>query len=384
LVFLAAATFVVVVPELLEATLLKAFVRFVGALRFSVTHLVLKDAFTVGTRQLSVWVTSTDLAVIEWELLEAALRLVLITTVWAISVAVTVGTLHDAVTGDTFEHIWWAQSDIMASLSIDGGLVPVEVSTSQWHSLGHATDGESPSGGSVTTFLATVVLENVVTGGELEHKIELGVLTLLPLGSSDLFDLFSVNEDVSSSSEVGRGVELEGGLIVGNWEHDSVVVTEVRLEFRLANLLVADLGHAWESSGTHTKLAWLVQVSLELFEDDVLFEVMGGLGVDRAVLKRELGDLDAVMAMLLWIHGGFWWSDWTVLPNIVHVGLGEVHPFAIVDLERPFGGSIAAFLSSFDLDDVHSTVEGDAEVELGRLTGSPNIALVLFDNFAVN
>lgn len=39
------------------------------------------------------------------------------------------------------------------------------------------------------------------------------------------------------------------------------------------------------------------------------------------------------MAESLWIHGGCGWFDWTVLPDIINVCLGEVHPFAIVDLE---------------------------------------------------
>lgn len=55
------------------------------------------------------------------------------------------------------------------------------------------------------------------------------------------------------------------------------------------------------------------------------------------------------MAVLLWIHGGWWGSNWTVLPNVVHVGFGEIQPFAIVDLELPLGLPIAALLSSFDL-----------------------------------
>jgi hypothetical protein len=119
LVFLAAAAFVVVVPEVFEAAFVETFIGFVGALRFSVTKLIFLDAVTIGTRQLIVWITSADLAVIVWELLVAALGLVLVTTIWAVSVTVTVRTLHDAVSGDTFEHTWWAQSDVMTIFGED-------------------------------------------------------------------------------------------------------------------------------------------------------------------------------------------------------------------------------------------------------------------------
>jgi hypothetical protein len=54
---------------------------------------------------------------------------------------------------------------------------------------------------------------------------------LLPLGSSNFLDLFAVNKDVSSSTEVGRGKEFEGGLVISDWENNSVVVTEVGLDF---------------------------------------------------------------------------------------------------------------------------------------------------------
>jgi hypothetical protein len=90
------------------------------------------------------------------------------------------------------------------------------------------------------------------------------------------------------------------------------------------------------------------------------------------------------MAVCLWIHSFLWWSDWTVLPNIVHVGFSEVKPFAIVDLELPFGGSITAFLSTFDLENVHATVKSHAEIELGRFTRSPDVRLVLLHNLSVN
>jgi hypothetical protein len=135
LVLLTSATLVVVVPEVFETALVESFVRLVFALSFAVTDSFFLDTITVGTRQLSVWVTSTDLAVIEWELLEAALRVVLIRTIWAVLVTVTVGAFHNTVSRDTLEHSWWAESNIMIGFSVDLGLEKIQVLAGEWHLL---------------------------------------------------------------------------------------------------------------------------------------------------------------------------------------------------------------------------------------------------------
>jgi hypothetical protein len=98
---------------------------------FSVTKFFFLNAITVGTRQFSVWVTSTDLAVVEREFLEAALRIVLIRAIWAVLVTVTVGVFHDAVSRDTLEHSWWAESHIVLGLSVEISLELVKVGTGQ-------------------------------------------------------------------------------------------------------------------------------------------------------------------------------------------------------------------------------------------------------------
>jgi hypothetical protein len=92
-------------------------------------------------------------------------------------------------------------------------------------------NSKGPGGGSITAFLATVVLKNVITSVKVQGKIQFGVLALLPFGSSNFLDLFAINEDVSTSTEVSRGIELEGGLVIGDWEYNSVVVTKVGLDF---------------------------------------------------------------------------------------------------------------------------------------------------------
>lgn len=97
--------------------------------------------------------------------------------------------------------------------------------------------------------------------------------------------------------------------------------------------MVADLEHVFHSSDAHTWLWWLVKAGLKIFKNDLLHFVMGGLGENGTILEWELVNLDTVVAMLLYIYGGFWWSDWAVLPNIIHIGFVEIHPFAIVDLE---------------------------------------------------
>jgi hypothetical protein len=188
--------------------------------------LIFEDAVTVCTRQFSVWVTSTDLAIIIRELLEAALRLVLITTILAVSVTITVGALHDAASIDTLEHICWAESGFVSSLSDDHSLVPIQISTGHWESLG-VSNSERPSSGTITAFFTTIVLDHVVTSRQGQVKIELGVFTVLPSGGSDFSNLLTVNEDVSSSTKVSRGVELEVGVILGDWEGDSVVISKV-------------------------------------------------------------------------------------------------------------------------------------------------------------
>lgn len=98
---------------------------------FSVTKFFLLDAISVGTRQFSVWVTSTDLTIIVREFLEAALRVILIRTIWAVLVTVAVRVLHDAVSRDTLEHSWWAESHIVLGLSIEISLKLVKIGTGQ-------------------------------------------------------------------------------------------------------------------------------------------------------------------------------------------------------------------------------------------------------------
>ncbi len=91
------------------------------------------------------------------------------------------------------------------------------------------------------------------------------------------------------------------------------------------------------------------------------------------------------MAVLLCIHGGFWWSDWAILPNFIDVCFGERLPFAIiVDLEGPASGTITAAFATFDLNNMHTSSQGHGEVKLSRLTISPNILLILRNNFSVN
>jgi hypothetical protein len=212
----------------------------------------------------------------------------------------------------------------------------------------------------------------------------LSILALLPLLALDRFDLLAVNKDDTSTTEIGWCVELEVGLIFGNWESHSVVVSNVVLLLGVTDLLVGDLGHVSNSLGAETFFWCFVQSVLKLLQVIGSRKTKaGGLGEDGAVVEWVSLSLDAVMAVLIGLSYWFW-NDRAVLPSVVDVSFGEVHEFSVVDGERPVGGSVTAFLGTFDFDNVHTSFKVYSEVELGALTVPPDIFLFLNDNLAIN
>jgi hypothetical protein len=159
---LATALFVVIEPKVLETALLVSFVRLIRALSFSVTDFFLEDTVTVGTGNLSVWVTSADLGVVEWESFEAALGFVLVGVIRTVFVTIAVGALHDALSRDALEHVWWTESSVMStSISVNGGVF-VQVRTGEIEFV-VGTDSEGPFGGTIAALLRSVELNHVIS-----------------------------------------------------------------------------------------------------------------------------------------------------------------------------------------------------------------------------
>jgi hypothetical protein len=162
LISLATALFVVIEPKVLETALLVTFVRLIRALSFSVTDFFLEDTVTIGTSNLSIWITATDLGVVEWESFEATLGFVLVGVVGAVFVTIAVGALHDALSRDALEHVWWTESSVMStSISVNGGVL-VQVRTGEIEFV-VGTDSEGPFGGTIAALLRSVELNNVIS-----------------------------------------------------------------------------------------------------------------------------------------------------------------------------------------------------------------------------
>jgi hypothetical protein len=99
--WIAATNLVVIERVSFEATGLVTFIGFVGALGFTITLTILGNAVTVGTGPLGFWVAATFLAVIEGELLEAALLVALIGSIEALRFTITELVVTDASTVGT-------------------------------------------------------------------------------------------------------------------------------------------------------------------------------------------------------------------------------------------------------------------------------------------
>lgn len=71
----------------------------------------------------------------------------------------------------------------------------------------------------------------MVSGLKGHGEIKLGVFTGLPFGGTDSSYLFTIDEDDTSTTEIGWSVELVGSLVISDWEDNSVIVTEVSFDF---------------------------------------------------------------------------------------------------------------------------------------------------------
>jgi hypothetical protein len=224
----------------------------------------------------------------------------------------------------------------------------------------------------------------VVSLAKSDSNIHFGVLGILPFdGSLDRFNNLSINKYGTTVTEISRGEELDHGAVIGNWELGSVVITNIGFGLGLADSLVADFGHVSHDLFAMASSGLFVEGSLEGLQVESTF-VRNGLGENRAVREWEGDCFDTVMAMFFWIHGGFGWLDRTGFPDFIEVSLGEVHPFAIVNLELPPGGTVTAAFGTFDLENVHSAVKGHTEIKSGRFTILPNIFLILLHDFSVH
>jgi hypothetical protein len=95
--WVAATSLTVVEAVVVEATLGLTFIRFISTLGFTVTSLLLVDALSVGTLPLAL-LTTTFLAVIEWELLEATEFVTFIRSIGTLGFTITVLVVLDALT----------------------------------------------------------------------------------------------------------------------------------------------------------------------------------------------------------------------------------------------------------------------------------------------
>lgn len=123
----------------------------------------------------------------------------------------------------------------------------------------------------------------MVTGVKGQGEIEFGVFALFPCSGTDSSNFLTVNKDDTSSTEIGWSEELIDGGVISDWEDNSVIVTKIRLDFGFTDLLVTDFEHFVHSFGAVSSLAFFVQSSLEVFENDLFFGVDGGLGEDRTL-----------------------------------------------------------------------------------------------------
>jgi hypothetical protein len=95
--FLTATFLVIVELEFLEATFLVTFIRTIGTLGFTVTHLGLVDTITISACKISIWVAATDLVVVVTELSETAEAFTFIRFIGTLSITITVVGQLDAI-----------------------------------------------------------------------------------------------------------------------------------------------------------------------------------------------------------------------------------------------------------------------------------------------
>jgi len=113
-IFLASTLLVVIEWEVFEAAVLVTFVRLIFALGVAVAKVALEDAVTVSTLPLVVS-TTAFLVIVEREFLEAALSITFIRSVKAVSLSVTYPGILDALAISTSPFVFWvAATDLGA------------------------------------------------------------------------------------------------------------------------------------------------------------------------------------------------------------------------------------------------------------------------------